>query len=195
MPSKIKLKFSFCRAALCLSAALPAATGCMHLNNPFKDSSAGVDEEMTTSSAQGYNVEAEFAPVLRRGWVPTRVRYENGAVTHWPQWFEDPFENKGNPLADPADRDAPDNRFALNALDYLHILYGPARLTLNLISYPVSAIVTLPGTLMESDGRIDEGLLGYDYDAKRSDSVNRVPPDHIQVCKPNYETGEAETAQ
>lgn len=153
------------------------ATGCAHLNNPYEDSSAMIDEEMTTPSTQTYL--AGGAPTGRpfgRTWSSSQVLYTNGAVTHWPLWFEDPFEDKGNGYQPVADRDAPDNVFCWNWVDYLHIGYGPGRELVNIAGYPASAAVTPPGTLMESDGRLSKGLLGYDHDAQRADSATREPP-------------------
>lgn len=155
-----------------------AVLGCAHINNPCKDSGAAIDADMTTPSAAGYQGRAEFGRAARRDWAPAEVRYENGAVSHWPLWFEDPFEDKGNRFRPVEDRDAPDVEFALNWVDYLHMGYGPARMFfVNTVGWPISAMVTPPGTLLESDGRIDKGLLCYDHDAKRSDSVAREPPD------------------
>ena len=166
-----------------LGAALVVA-GCAHVNNPYRDSSAVIDEEMTTPSAEGYAGRAEFGRPAVRNWTTSEVRYENGAVSHWPLWFEDPFEDKGNRDYAVADRDAPDNEFAWNWVDYLHMAYGPGRMTLNTVTWPIGAMVTPPGTLMEGDGRIDKGLLWYDHDTKRSDSVTREPPDVNVIKKP-----------
>ncbi|MBX3396659.1 MAG: hypothetical protein KF841_14960 [Phycisphaerae bacterium] len=152
--------------------------GCSHVNDPFKDSSASIDVELTTASAEGFKGKREFySPLARRG-ETTVAYYENGAVTHWPLWFEDPFEDKGNDVTDPNDRDAPDTHFAWNWVDYLHTAYGPGRFFfVNGLLWPASAVVTPPGTLMESDGRIDRNFAGYDHDARRSDSASREPPD------------------
>lgn len=167
-------KFSvFCSGAL-LAIGL---SGCAHVNNPYKDSSAHINNEMTTPSAEGYRGHSEFGKSKRRSGPVNEVRYENGAVSHWPLWWEDPFEDKGNRTVEPADRDLPDDHFAWNWVDYFCMAYGPARFLLNTAAWPISAVVTPPGTLMESNGRMDKGLLGYDHDAKRSDSVNREPPD------------------
>ena len=175
------------RILLCLAATflLAASAGCAHLNNPFKDSSAAIDDEMTTPSAEGTKGHAEFGRETRRDIAVSEVRYENGAVSHWPLWWEDPFEDKGNRTVEPADRDAPDTAFVWNWVDYFHIAYGPGRMVfVNTLGWPISAVVTPPGTLMESDGHIDKGLLGYDHDAKRSDSVTREPPDINIIKKP-----------
>ncbi|HPF41085.1 MAG TPA: hypothetical protein PK093_20800 [Phycisphaerae bacterium] len=175
MRSKIQLK-SLSRA-ICVLALL-GGVGCSHVNNPWVDSSVIVEEEMTTASAQGYCGKSEFrSNRWRTNWPAHSVVYENGAVSHWPLWFEDPFEDKGNRDYDVEDEDAPDAEFAMNWVDYMHIAYGPARLLLNGALWPVSAVVTPPGTLMESDGRLSPSIIDhYDHDAERSDSVTREPP-------------------
>lgn len=156
-------------------------SGCGHFNNPFKDSGAVVNPEMTTASAEGFTSKAEFSSNYRRKWDLADVRYANGAVSHWPLWFEDPFEDKGNRYLSVADRDAPDNVFAWNGVDYLHVLYGPARMFLNIMGMEFSAVVEPPLMLMESNGRIDRGFLGYDHDAKRSNWFTREPPDMSRI--------------
>lgn len=173
-----QLKFDVAmRTCGCAAAAIFLSSACSHLNDPFKDSSASIDPEMTTASAEGFKGKREFYTPLHRRGGTTQVHYENGSVTHWPLWFEDPFEDKGNDETVEGDRDPVDNQFALNWVDFLHLGYGPGRMLLNIVGFPVSAVVTPPGTLMESDGRLDKNILGYDHDAKRSDSASREPPD------------------
>jgi hypothetical protein len=172
-----------------------ALAGCAHVNNPYIDSSAAIDPEMNTASSRGYAAgHSEFGRPVRRQSAESEVRYENGAVTHWPLWFEDPFEDKGNrylPYGDAdAERDLPDNEFAWNWVDYFHAGYGPARLVLNVVGFPASAVVQHPGMLMESDGRISRNILGYDHDATRSDSVTREPPDVNIINKQVLEVDE-----
>jgi len=164
-------------AAIAICAAPFGA--CAHVNDPYKDSSTSIDPEMTTASAEGHAGKSEFYVPLHRRGTTTAVLYENGSVTHWPLWFEDPFEDKGNDPThpEPPYRDAADNTFTLNWVDYLHTGYGPARFLLNTVLWPVSAVVTPPGTLLESDGRISKGLAGYDHDAKHSNPDTREPPD------------------
>lgn len=203
MRFKILLKSSvascFCGAML---LAVVSSTACSHLNDPFKDSSATIDAEMTTASAEGYKGKREFYVPLHRRGAMTQVCYENGSTTHWPLWFEDPFEDKGNDVTDPNDRDPIDHYFAWTWVDFLHMGYGPGRLLLNTVLYPASAVVTPPGTLMESDGRLDKNIAGYDHDAKRSDSATREPPDghHLApdtnvrlIDEPASETTETQT--
>ena len=171
-------------------------SGCAQMNNPYKDSSAAIDADMTSASAEGYQGKAEFPGTLRRTWAPAVVRYENGAVTHWPLGFEDPFETKGNSFYSPEDRDEPDNVFAWNSLDYLHFVYGPGRMFINMLGISATLVHTPPGMLMESDGRISKGLLGYDYDSTESDLPTREPPDVSRINKdvPDELEEAAETA-
>ena len=187
MRSNISSKFSGFALSM---ATVFLFVGCAHVNNPWRDSSLAINDDMTTPSADTYGKtgRSEFATETRRTWTASRVEHHNGSVTHWPLWFEDPFEDRGNtdcPMTCPeVERDLPDNQFAWNWVDYFQIAYGPARQVLNIIGWPVSAVVTPPGTLMESDGRISKGLLGYDHDAKRSDSVTREPPDVAMLAPP-----------
>src|SRR5262245_29004185 len=120
--------------------------GCAQVNNPWKDSSLAINDDMCTPSSVAYSQpKAEFAAETRRDWSGTEVEYPNGAVTHWPLWFEDPFEDRGNtdvPMTDPAaQRDLPDNQFTWNWVDYFHMAYGPAREILNAAGWPISAVV------------------------------------------------------
>jgi hypothetical protein len=160
--------------------------GCAHVNNPFEDSSAFIDDEMKTTSSEAYETgRAEFPQEARREWPQSDVSYQNGSVTHWPLWFEDPFEVIGNRYhsVPPEERDAPDNVFARNWVDYMDLGYSPARLLVNVGAYPVSAIVQPPGTLMESDGHLNKDTFGiYDVDSRRADSVTREPP-HMSIIK------------
>lgn len=179
------IRLSCLNAIGMMALGVLGSAGCAHVNNPYEDSGATIDYEMKTTSSESYaKGHSEFGRPVQRQAPESDVRYENGAVTHWPLWFEDPFEDKGNRFipygnAD-AERDLPDNEFAWNWVDYFHMAYGPARLVTNAVGWPVSAVVQHPGMLMESNGRIDRNILGYDHDAKRSDSVTREPP-HVSI--------------
>lgn len=165
------------------------ALGCTHVNNPFVDSSAVVLPELTTASAEGYCGEADgqYIRLQRTRWDGTVVSQENGAVSHWPLWFEDPYEIWGNhgPEARPGDID---NHFRRNIFDYLHIAYGPARMLINGVAWPVSAVMMPPGTLMESDGNVSRRIVDGPADATRSDSVMREPPWTSDINKPQPES-------
>jgi hypothetical protein len=180
-----------CLAGVFLAGiAIAAMANCAHVNNPWVDSGALVEPEMTTASTQGYSAAPEAKGTSlqpQRVWPTSEVFAENGAVSHWPLWFEDPFEDKGNGYKPVADRDAPDIEFAWNWVDYLAMPYSPGRMIfVNTPGWPISAIVTPPGTLMESDGYISKGLLGYDHDATRCDSATREPPDVDIIDKQHY---------
>lgn len=188
----------FCFAGVWVaSIAALAMSGCAHLNNPFVDSGAAVDQEMNTVSAEAYAARAaQEGPAVQpqRVWPESEVFAENGAVSHWPVWFEDPFEDKGNRTKSAADRDAPDVQFAWNWVDYFHIGYGPGRMIfVNTAGWPVSAAVYPPGTLMESDGHIAKDWSGYNFDEKRCDSATREPPDMNVIDKQHFKevTGES----
>lgn len=173
-----KIQSIFPSALLLVALCVVGAVGCAHVNNPWVDSSTIVEDEMTTASAQGYCDKREFSSNRwRTNWPVKTVQYRNGTVSHWPLWFEDPFEDKGNRAHEVADENEPDETFAMNWVDYLHMAYGPARFLLNGAAWPISAVVTPPGTLMESDGRLSPSIIDhYDHDAARADSVTREPP-------------------
>ncbi len=171
------------RAAAAILAATICLGACVQLNDPFRDAAAYSRPEMTTPSAEVYlAAERQSPPMAIRGWHASDVFHENGTVTHWPLWFEDPFEVKGNDLTDALDRDAPDNRFAWNAADYLHVGYGPGRFLLNLGALPVSAVAQHPGRLMASDGRLSKGLFFYDHDTRYSRPTDE-PPDYNDLSR------------
>ena len=119
----------------CAAAALVMLTSlaCSQANNPWKDSSAVVDSQMTTPNAEIYEKTSTSDTALRhREGTPAQFTYATGETTHWPEWFSDPFNDKGNDETQPDDREVVDTKFAVNSVDYLHIAYGPARLLLNL---------------------------------------------------------------
>lgn len=135
-------------------ACIVTAFGCAHTINPFVDDSAS-SEELTTASERAAR-QAEKTPVIRcREWDQTSTTYAAGGVIHWPLWFEDPFEDKGSQ----------DGKFAWTAEDYIAWPYSFGRLLLNTMGWPVSAVVTPPGTPMVSDGRLSHQALGMDHDA------------------------------
>lgn len=168
-------------AAMTASCIAMVGVGCTQLNNPWQDSATAMDAEMTTPSAQGYQGKTEFGRPSRRTTAQAVLYYENGVTTHWPLWFEDPFEDKGNRWRNAGEPDDADVEFALNWVDYLYLAYGPARLFVNTVTWPIGAVVTPPGMLLESDGRVSKGLVWYDHDARRSDSADREPPDQALV--------------
>lgn len=172
-------------AAVTTALFIVAAAGCNQLNNPFKDSTAYAQADMTTPSADIYLAQPQGRTLAQRNLPASDVYYESGLVTHWPLWFEDPFEYKGNDRTNPVDRDAPDNVFAWNAVDYFDIAYGPSRMILNAFGLAVSVFPEPPGKVMESNGRIQRWFGQYDYDngyAKPGDE----PPDYNDLNRTRY---------
>lgn len=141
-----------------LSAAvyLIAAIGCSHAVNPLKDDAVAAEEMATTSERLVRDADSSTV-VRRREWRETTITHESGKVVHWPLWFEDPFEDKGSG----------DGKFAWTHEDYIAMPYSMARLVLNTMGWPVSAVLTPPGTPMASDGRLSRQMLGKDHDAIR----------------------------
>ena len=142
------------RLALC-ATLLALLAGCAHVPNPWRED--GPSAVMDWDSPTAADVYARFEPAvqLQRDWPRVEVAAESGAVTHWPLYFEDPFEDKGAGRAE----------YRLGWEDYIAMPYSYARFTLNWLMLPVSAIVTPPWTLMESDGNLSRQMLGYDHDA------------------------------
>ncbi len=190
-PASPDRRWVWCAA---LVGAAWLATACNQLNNPFKDSTAYTREELTTPSANDYLARNEPAPgMARRNFPQSDVYHESGLVTHWPLWTEDPFEYKGNDATDPNDRDAPDNVFAWNGADFLHIAYGPGRFLLNLAGLPVSAVLQPPGMPMASDGRIGQWFGQYDYDSEYAKPGDE-PPDYNDLHRTRYDARRAISA-
>ncbi len=138
-----------------------------------------IDAEMTTPSTVSYTSEEKPGTPYRRTGAQGPVVYENGVVTHWPLWFEDPFENVGNDFNSP---DQADIRFAWNWMDYAHMMgYGPARFTIETVGWPIFAGFHPPGLLMESDARADRGPIWPVHDPHVADRSRREPPDEAMA--------------
>jgi hypothetical protein len=95
-------------------------------------------------------------PAIRRRDVPeARVPRADEGVPHYPLWWEDPLEDKGDQ----------NDTFAWTWQDYVGMPYSLGRFLLNTMAWPVSAGVTPPGAAMVSDGNV-----GRDHDAARGNS-------------------------
>lgn len=106
----------------------------------------------TTPSWEGV-MAAGREPVIRQREMPvTQAMRADDAVAHYPLWWEDPLEDKGDG----------NGHFAWTWQDYVGMPYSLGRFLLNTMAWPVSAVVTPPGTVLVSDGYI-----GKDHDAKR----------------------------
>lgn len=168
-----------------LSIALLAAGCASQINDPFRDEGAAARVEMTTPAADAYLAMDEPIEQARRDLPEGVVYYHRTGVTHWPVWFENPVIEKGNDPLDPSHRDAADQTFAVNCNDFCAAPYNYLRFAANFALWPISAIVTPPGTVMISDGRLSPDLFGnYNHDAARS-SAGVEPPFWV-----GYERGE-----
>lgn len=143
-----------------------------------------VNSQMSTPNAEVY-AAAPATPIRNRSATPSEFTYATGEVTHWPEWFADPFNDKGNDATAEGDRDVIDTRFAVNAADYLHIAYGPARMILNIAGFPVSAVVDYPGKLQASDARLSPQTFGkVNHDHRNVNAGEVDPPDVVTVHEP-----------
>jgi len=130
----------------------------------------------STPSAEGV-LSAEHPPAIRhRETEPSEAPSVAGEVPHFPLWWEDPFEDKG-------DGDA---TFAWTWADYVALPYAPGRFLLNTTALPVSAVVTPPGTSMVSDG-----FVGRDHDAEVGRSPD--PTGELSDYHPDPDESAAET--
>ncbi|MCK4343432.1 MAG: hypothetical protein KAY37_17095 [Phycisphaerae bacterium] len=138
------------------------STGCALTPNYYREDGPSVTAAWDSPTAA--DVKARYEPLepRHRAWGAMTVACESGAVAHYPLYFEDPFEDKGHGRTDATQ---PHNVYRLGWEDWLAIPYGISRFTANWLLLPVSAVVTPPGTVMESDGRLSRQLLGYDHDA------------------------------
>ncbi len=151
-------------------APILIAGGCSEMINPFVDDVPATDE-VTTASIVGVR-QAGAAPVMRtRGFEPAHACAQDGTVTHWPLWWEDPFVDKGSM----------DRQFAWTEEDYLAFPYGLGRSLLNMMGWPVSVVVTPPFTVMGSDGVLSRQALGYDHDPTPLPGGLAPPIDVLEV--------------
>ena len=158
--------------------------GCTYVPNQFREDGPSVKMQWDSAPAADVKARYALAEQRQRGWPQTTVAPESGAVAHLPLYFEDPFEDKGHGRTDETD---PHNVYRGGWEDYVAIPYGFGRFTANWLLLPVSAVVTTPWTIMESDGKLSRQLLGYDHDAVRT-------PHHVFELEPQVEPAPAAEA-
>lgn len=150
----------------CLTTSLLLA-GCTQLQqaNPYVDDtrSAGL---VTTTSSEGIRAAGRSPVHRQREWEGHQVVYHNNDVTHWPLWFQDPFEDKGSE----------DGQFAWTWEDYLAMPWSYGRWLANTMLVPVSMAVPQPFTVMASDGELSKQWLGYDHDPEPVGQNSPPPP-------------------
>lgn len=168
MRSKIQARSSWLLAGLALGWL---ASGCHEYVNPWTDNTVGTEAVTTASVAAA---EAQHKPVVsrQREYAPAALMAQDGSVRHFPLWFEDPFEDRGSD----------DGRFAWTYEDYVAAPYGLARMVLNTLALPISALVHPPVPHMVSDGVTSRQALGYDHDPEwHPEGGVVVPPDIIEA--------------
>lgn len=155
------------RLAAGVAAAATLVAGCAHIPNLLREDGPSADAELDSPSARSIYAACRPAEPRTRGWPPLRAASPDGAVIHWPLYMEDPFADKGHGRQGR-------NVYYIGWEDYVALAYCYPRYTLNWLLLPVSAVVTPPWTVMESDGRISRQLLGYDHDAAPVAAAGRV---------------------
>lgn len=149
--------------AVTLAGAAVPIGGCHNGESPFTDDLAG-RPPVTTPSADATRAASAEPTFTQRPHAPTEVRAASGVVTHGPLYFEDPYDA-------PSDED---DVFEWSGADYAHMAYGPARFLVNTVLFPVSAAVTPPWLLVESDGqstKVVEAKDTQDDDAYSDDAT------------------------
>lgn len=123
--------------------------------NPWRDDAISADT-WSTPSADGI-LAAGHEPVIRQrpGLAETCAPHVEPGVPHYPLWYEDPLEDKGDQ----------NDAFAWTWQDYVAMPYSFGRFLLNTMALPVSSLVTPGNTAMVSDG-----VTGRDHDAARGTS-------------------------
>jgi len=144
---------------------LMLAVGCTYVPNQFKEDGPSATAQWDSPTVADTKARYAAAEPRRRSWSQMTASVEGGHVDHLPLYFEDPFEDKGHGRTDDTH---PHDVYRGGWEDYFAIGYCYARFTANWLLLPVSAVVTTPWTIMQSDGRLSRQLLGYDHDAART---------------------------
>ncbi len=141
MSSRYSVRRWVCLLIVPIGAAA-LTCGCHLVTSPFVDELAAKPAVTTPSVAAV--LEAGAQPrIAKRPHAPVEVFMRDGAVTHGPLYFEDPYE----------DPDADGLCFALSGGDYLAWLYGSSRFIVNTAMFPASAALAPPWHLVTDDGQ------------------------------------------
>lgn len=191
MRSSMQAKNSATIVALTLATTLLA--GCAYVPHWFREDGPSTQMEWDSPSAADIKATRQPAAPRERGGQQITLAPSDGATQHWPLYFEDPFVDKGHGRTDETH---PRNVYHAGAEDYVALPYGPARFIGNLALLPVSAIVTPPVTVQESDGRLSRQLLGYDHDAESMGYIWTPPSELSPIVEDrvNAADGKAPTA-
>ena len=148
--------------------------GCAPKNNPFVED--GPSAEMVWNSATAADVYDRLEPSesRQRHWPRHTLIAADGRVTHDPLYMENPFVDNGTYRtdADPLGMTAGGrSKYYTGWTDLGAGLYALPRYWANLIAFPISAAVTPPWQVQESDGYVSRQKLGYDHDPTRADEA------------------------
>ena len=157
MTCSISARTATIRGALVLCGL--ALYGCQHVVNVFQDETIPSDAITTpTAETVARATPPTLAPpqVRSGGWPELEAIGHGGTVTHWPLWFEDPFEDQGSE----------NGRFAVTWEDYVAWPYTMGRWLVNFLALPASIVVEPPFIIMSSDGVLSRQVLGYCHDAE-----------------------------
>jgi hypothetical protein len=146
---------------LVMLTALTGLAGCAIGINHFQEDGPATMTPWVSPTVVDVRNRFEASPPRDRGWQQHVVKLESGVVHHYPLYFEDPFVDK----AGRTDASSSRNKYHLGWEDFVAFPYCYSRFTLNWLMLPVSAVVTPPCTIMESDGYLSRQVLGYDHDA------------------------------
>lgn len=150
----------FCGVHWMLSFSLFAAVicGCQLVNNPFRDELAK-EPPVSTASADAVRTRQVSDQITVRGFESMERVSADGTVIHWPTWFEEPYEENGSN----------DGKIAWTGEDYWHMVYWRARFLVELVVWPISAVVEPPWRVMASDGNLARRCCGELHDVERWD--------------------------
>lgn len=150
------------RATMCAGPVLIVA-GCANTMNHFHEDGPAVTAAWQSPTEIEMRARYQPASVRQREWAAKTIAPQDGGVRHWPLYFEDPFVDKGHGRTDETHYH---NVWRGGWEDPFAAVYDYARFTANWLFVPVSAAVTPPWTIMESDGFVSRQLLWYDHDAR-----------------------------
>lgn len=130
--------------------------GCAIRSDPFTDAFA--DERGVTTPSVETARAAEAAEVAtNRPYGRHEIGAADGTVAHSPLFFEDPFEEHGSD----------DSRFAWTYEEGFVFFEGSARFLINIVAFPISAVSTPFGQVMQSDGVASRSVVCRLHDADR----------------------------
>lgn len=127
--------------------------------NPWVDDSIPRDQ-WTTPSRDLVLASNQKALVRETQFPDMTAPHVTPGVPHYPLWWEDPFDDQGDN----------NDTFAITWQDYVAMPYVYGRFLLNTMAWPVSAVVTPPGTTLVSDGQVNPAE--HPHDARPGQSPN-----------------------